>query len=100
MIYLRYDILSADDIRFAHEGTDIISYLRSRYIMQRKLYIISHKRYIIFKKETSLEKEEKIPKVSFIKNGQKHLQDPYGASADIFHHSHRHDVQAFAEICL
>ena len=32
----------------AYEGTDIISCLRSKYIMQRKPYIISRKRYIIF----------------------------------------------------
>ncbi len=28
MIYLRYDVAFGDDIRFAYEGTDIISYLR------------------------------------------------------------------------
>ena len=37
MIYLRYDIaLSCDDIRFAYEGTDIISCLRSKYIIRQR----------------------------------------------------------------
>ena len=31
----RYDVCFADDIRFAYEGTDIISCLRSKYIMRR-----------------------------------------------------------------
>ena len=36
VIYLRYDIaLSCDDIRFAYEGTDIISRLRSKHIMRQ-----------------------------------------------------------------
>ncbi len=30
-----YDICFADDIRFAYEGTDIISYLRRKYIMRQ-----------------------------------------------------------------
>ena len=34
----------------AYEGTDIISYLHSKYIMRRKTYIMSRKRYIIEKK--------------------------------------------------
>ncbi len=42
-----YDICCADDIRFAYEGTDIISCLRSKYIMRRQPYIILHKRYIM-----------------------------------------------------
>ena len=42
-----YDICFADDIRFAYAGTDIISYMQSKYIIQRKLYIISRQRYII-----------------------------------------------------
>ncbi len=28
-----YDVCYADDIRFAYEGTDIISYLRRKYII-------------------------------------------------------------------
>ena len=45
---LRHDIRCADDIRFAYEGTDIISYLcLQKYIIRRKPYIISRKQYII-----------------------------------------------------
>jgi hypothetical protein len=44
-----YDICFADDIRFAYVGTDIISYLRSKYIMRHLPYIISRDRYIIEK---------------------------------------------------
>jgi len=44
-----YDICCADDIRFAHEGTDIISYLHRKYIIRQKPYIISRQRYIIEK---------------------------------------------------
>ncbi len=33
----------------AYEGTDIISYLQSKYIMRRQPHIISHQRYIIEK---------------------------------------------------
>ena len=49
MIYLRYDIaLSCDDIRFAYEGTDIISYFHGVEIYHTATpYIISRQRYII-----------------------------------------------------
>ena len=36
-----YDICYADDIRFAYEGTDIISCLRSKYIIRRAVYHIA-----------------------------------------------------------
>ena len=38
---------SADDIRFAYEGTDIISCLQSKYIMRREPYIILRQQYFI-----------------------------------------------------
>ena len=41
------DIAYADDIRFAYEGTDIISCLQSKYIMRRKPYIILRQQYFI-----------------------------------------------------
>ena len=42
-------MISASQMIYASrmKGTDIISYLRSKYIMRRKPYIISHRRYII-----------------------------------------------------
>ena len=42
-------MISASQMIYASrmKGTDIISCLRSKYIIQHKLYIISHKRYII-----------------------------------------------------
>ena len=43
------DICFADDIRFAYKGTDIISYLQSKYIIRRQPYIILRKQYIVEK---------------------------------------------------
>ena len=44
-------MISASQMIYASRmmGADIISYLRSKYIMRRQPYIISHKRYIIEK---------------------------------------------------
>ena len=42
-------MISASQMIYASRmnGTDVISYLRSKYIMRRQPYIISHQRYII-----------------------------------------------------
>ena len=48
----------------AYEGTDIISCLRSKYIMRREPYIISRKRYIIFCESSN--SYAKLPKISFL----------------------------------
>ena len=45
-----YDICCADEIRFAYSGTDIISYLQSKYINRQRRISYRQRRYITMKK--------------------------------------------------